>query len=275
MLALEKAARSAEESGDYERAFQAWHKLASETKRAGFYCQLGRVAREMGRWTDAEKAFLDALAINSHLAVAMLAIASLYLARTDGDRTGNAKMAKMWLLRFLEIDRTAPAMSLLGSAYYRLGEKDAAKEAYHGAIDLDVSYEEAYFNLGILAAKEGNDAEAERLLQQAIQLDPGDARARQRLGILLHKRGRYLEAESEFRRCIEIDPSNYFSHLYLANTLGVQGREAEAEQQYRTAIGIQPGQEPAIKLFANYLESISRKEEAAELRSRLSQPGKP
>jgi len=83
-----------------------------------------------------------------------------------------------------------------------------------------------------------------------------------------------LEAESEFRLSIETDPSDYFSHLYLANTLGVQGREAEAEQQYRTAISLRPGEEPAIKLFANYLESISRTKEAAELRSQLSPNGK-
>jgi tetratricopeptide (TPR) repeat protein len=274
ILGLEKAARNAEKSGDYGGAFQALHKLASKTGRPVFYCQLGRVARELGRWVDAEKAFLDALAVDSHLAAAMLALGSLCLSRTDGNRTGNAKMAEMWLKRALEIDRTAPALTLLGSAYYRLGEKDAAKRAYGSAIDLDGSYEEAYFNLAILEGEEGCDTEAERLLQRAIQLDPDYLLAHGRLGALLRKQGRQLEAEFEFRRCVEIDPSHYWSHLELANTLGVQGREAEAEQQYRAALGIRPGQEPAIKAFAAYLESLSRKEEAAELRSQLSTPGK-
>jgi tetratricopeptide (TPR) repeat protein len=274
MSALEKAARYAEKAGDSESAFQAWRELASETRSVVSYCQLGRVARKLGKWGDAEKAFVDALTIDSHLAVAMLALGSLFLRRTDGDRADNAKMAKTWLLRALEVDRTAPALSLLGTAYYRLSEKDGAKEAYSAAIELDGSYEEAYFNLGTLEQKEGNDAEAERLLRSAIQLDPKRLGSHGRLGVLLHKRGRHLEAESEFRLCIETDPSDYFSHLYLANTLGVQGRETEAEQQYRTAIGLRPGQEPAIKLFANYLESLSRTEEAAELRSQLSRkPG--
>src|SRR5450631_3222352 len=106
------------------------------------------------------------------------------------------------------------------------------KRAYGSAIDLDGSYEEAYFNLAILEGEEGCDTEAERLLQRAIQLDPDYLLAHGRLGALLRKQGRQLEAEFEFRRCVEIDPSHYWSHLELANTLGVQGREAEAEQQY-------------------------------------------
>jgi hypothetical protein len=67
----------------------------------------------------------------------------------------------------------------------------------------------------------------------------------------------------------KLDPSDYFSHLYLANTLGVQRREAEAEREFRTAIAIRPGEEPAIQLFANYLESLFRTEEAAQWRSKL------
>lgn len=271
MLALERAARRAGEAGDHEAAVQAWHKLASATSSPVFYCQLGRAAQALGKWADAERAFLDALRIDSYLGVAMLALGSLFLRRTDGEGKANAKTAKTWLLRALEIDRTAPGLSLLGTAYYRLGEEGGAKEAYRAALDLDGTYEEAYFNLGILEQETGNAAEAESLFRRAIQLDPDRVGAHGRLAVLFHKRGRYLEAESEFRRCLEIDPSNYFSHLYLANTLGVQGREAEAEKEYRTAIGLRPGQEPAIKLFANYLESLSRTEEADELRSQLPQ----
>lgn len=271
MSALEKAARDAERAGDSEAAFHTWQQLASETRSAVSYCQLGRLARELEKWRDAEKAFVDALTIDSHLAVAMFALGSLFLGRTDGDRTANARTAKTWLLQALGVDRVAPGLSLLGTAYYRLGEEGAAKEAYRGAIELDGSYEEAYFNLGTLEQKEGNDSEAERLFRKAIQLDPARAGSHARLGVLLHKQGKYLEAESEFRCCIEIDPSDYFTHVYLANTLGVQRREAEAERGYRTAIALRPGEEPAIKLFANYLDSLSRADEATKLRSQLSQ----
>jgi tetratricopeptide (TPR) repeat protein len=269
IAALVKTARLAEKADDSEAALQAWQKLASETKGAAFYCQLGRVARNSNRWTDAEKAFLDAVTVDPQLAIAMSALGSLFLARGDGDRIGNAKMAKIWLLRALGIERSAPALSLLGTAHYRLGEKHEAKIAYRAAIELDRSYEEACFNLGVLEQKDGNDGDAEALLRMAIQLDPARAGSHGILGVLLHKHGRHLEAESEFRRCLELDPSDYFSHLYLANNLAVQRRESEAEQEFRAAIAIRPGEEPAIQLFANYLESIFRTEEAAQWRSQL------
>jgi len=78
-------------------------------------------------------------------------------------------------------------------------KKDAAKDAYRAAIEIDGAYEEAYFNLANLAAEEGDDAEAERLLRKAIQLDPGYHAAHGRLNDLLQKQGRRLEAEYEPR----------------------------------------------------------------------------
>jgi tetratricopeptide (TPR) repeat protein len=266
---LVNTARHAENSGDLAAAFETWTRLASRTRRADFQCQLGRVAAKLEKWADAEKAFAEALTINARFSVAMLLMGSLFLERTDGDQTSNAKSAKVWLSRSLDVDPTAVGWSLLGAAFYRLGEKQAAKRAYRTAIGIDKSYEEAYFNLGILVAEEGNDIEAEDLLRTAIQLDPRFLVAHGRLGLLLQKQGRHLEAESEFKRCVEIDPYDYFSHLYLANTLEIEGRGIEAEQEYRKALKVRPGDEHALKLLAHYLENISRQEEAAELGSHL------
>jgi len=270
MVALIKAARQAEAAENFAAAFEAWTRLALEAGRADFYCQVARVAAELERWVDAEEAFLGALKVDSRFSNAMLGIGLLFLTRTDGDQTANAKVANLWLLRALEIDRTAVALGLLGAAYYRLGEKKAAKEAFRAAIKADRSYDEAYFNLGILVAEDGDETEAEGLLRKAIQLDPCFLAAHGRLGILLQKQGRHREAESEFRRCTEIDPSDYFSHLYLADSLRIEGREVEAEREYRKAISIRPGDAPALNLFADYLESLSRKEEANQLRAQLS-----
>jgi tetratricopeptide (TPR) repeat protein len=223
MLVLVEKARSAEDAGDFAAAFQAWNQLVSETRRADHYCQLGRVASKLGMWAEAEKAFHDALAIKPHFAVAMLMFGSLLLIRTDGDQTDNAKTAKDWLLRAMEIDRTAMALSLMGAADYRLGEKDAAKDAYRAAIEIDGAYEEAYFNLGNIVAEEGDDAEAERLLRRAIQLDPNYHVAHGRLGILLQRVGRSSEGEAELKRALEINPADAIASRYLNRVAGGLG----------------------------------------------------
>jgi protein O-mannosyl-transferase len=270
---LINAATRAENSGDLTAAFETWTRLASQIKRADFQCQLGRIATKLKKWADAEKAFTEALSINSRFSVAMLLMGSLFLERTDRDQASNAESARVWLSRSLDVDRTAMGWSLLGAALYRLGEKQAAQRAYRTALGIDESYEEAYFNLGILVAEQGNDIEAEALLRKAIQLDPAFLLAHGRLGLLLQKQGRYVEAESEFKRCIEINPDNYLSHFYLANTLEIEGRGLEAEQEYRKALKIRPGDERSLNFLAQYLESISRHEEAAELRSQLPSNG--
>jgi tetratricopeptide (TPR) repeat protein len=268
IAALQRLAIDAEKSGDLETALQSLREVSSKTDSAVDACDLGRVATAMGRWPEAEAAFLHALEISPGFSVAMLMIASLFLKRADGDKVGNLRVAVTWLLRSLEIEQLAPSLSLLATAYYRLGEKAAAKTAWSAALKLDNAYEEAYFNLGLLAVEEQNEAQAERLLRTATSLDPTFLRAHGRLGALLKAQGRYQEAEAEFRRCLEIDPSDYFSHSHLADTLAAQTNATEAEHEYRTALSIRPNDVHAAAKLVNYLERLSRKTEADEIRSK-------
>ena len=108
----------------------------------------------------------------------------------------------------------------MGDAHDRLGEKEAAKEAFRKAIELDDSYAEAYLNLGLLLADDGQNEEAERLLRTATRLNPNSHKAHGRLGILLQELGRYSEAEAELRRAIEIDPTDAIASSYLNRAAG-------------------------------------------------------
>ena len=112
------------------------------------------------------------------------------------------------------------SLSLMGSAHVRLGETEAAKAAFRKAIELDQTYEEAYFNLGLLLADSGKNEEAEGLLRKATQLDPDFGKAHGRLGIVLQELGRYPEAEIEFRRALEIDPTDPIAGIHLNRASG-------------------------------------------------------
>ena|SRR3989442_2415319 len=115
------------------------------------------------------------------------------------------------------------SLSLLGAAHDRLGEKEAAREAFRKAIELDESYAEAHFNLGLLLATDGQNEEAERLLRKATQLDPNSHEAHGRLGILLQELGKHSEAEDELRRAIEINPTDAIANFYLNRAPGGAG----------------------------------------------------
>ncbi len=205
---LVKLARNSEKRDDFVSAFDAWKKLAAETGRADYLCKLGSVSMKLGRWVDAEKAFLDAIESDKTVWLAMVLLGSLFLKRTDGNVQANAQKAKGWLERALSVSPNPATLSLLGDTHNRLGEKEAAKMAFRKVIELDDTYAEAYFNLGLLLSADGQAIEAERLLRKAAQLDPDSYRAHGALGVLLEELGHYDEAEAELKRTLELNPND-------------------------------------------------------------------
>jgi tetratricopeptide (TPR) repeat protein len=250
-LALQETAEAAEEARNYVAAFDAWQRLASRTSRPDYLCKAGRAAAKLGRWADAERAFLDALKADNQFPLgklarmphklgsstdaetlldalkdgkpfplAMVFLGSLFLARTDRNPSANARTAKAWLEKAFAAAPGPMSLSLLGSAHVRLGEKEDAKEAFRKAIELDESYAEAYFNFGLLLADDGKNEEAEVFLRKATQLDPEFGEAHGRLGIVLQELGKYSEAEEELRRAIEIDPADTIASFHLNRSSG-------------------------------------------------------
>lgn len=206
--------------GDLDTALQLWLEISSKTEKPEDYFQLSRIAFMLGKWQMAETALLCTLEIGTNSTVAVGMLGALFLERTDGDRASNLETARTWFLRSLEISKTAPTLCLLGIVYLRLKEREKAEEAWRTAIEVDEQYEEAYFNLGLLAKEGGNSEEAEILLRRSIQIDPKYLRAHAQLGALLLRQGRRLEADSEFRRCLEIDPTDEAARSYFGQPGG-------------------------------------------------------
>lgn len=221
---LRKAAARAEQSGNYLAAFEIWQSLASSANRPDYLCKLGRMAQMLRRWGEAEKAFVDALNIDEAFWIAMTLLGSLFLSRTDGDPSENARKAKKWLEQALAVKQHPMSLGFLGAAQNRLADKRAAINTFRKAIEVDESYEEAYFNLALILVEQGEKEEAERLLRTAIQLDPDWHEAHGLLGVLLQERGRYSEAETELKRALEVDPSDEIASLYLDRLREVPGQ---------------------------------------------------
>jgi len=234
--ALLEAAKAAARSGNYAAAFDAWQHLASVTSRPDYLCMAGRIAQKLGRWTDSETAFLDALRVDKTFSLAIVALGSLFLTRTDGDPLTNARTAKAWLEQAVAAAPSPIPLSFLGDAHNRLGDIKSAREAFCKAIDLDETYAEAYFNLGLLLADDGQSEEAERLLRTATQLTPNSHKAHGRLGILLQQLGRYSEAEAEFRRAIEIDPTDAVASSYLNRAAGGAGTSKKVKSDSENGV---------------------------------------
>jgi tetratricopeptide (TPR) repeat protein len=92
----------------------------------------------------------------------------------------------------------------------------------------------AEFTLGAILAKEGQDAEASRLLEDVIRLNPEDVDARVELGDLRRKTGQYEQAVKLLQEALSRDPQNKRAHFVLANALTKLGKSSEAAQEFKT-----------------------------------------
>lgn len=190
--------------------------------------------------------------------------------RTDKETDDSMNIAIEWFLDALKQHRSARVLTFLGATYRELDAIEQARAAFEEAIKIDSSYEEAFYNLGVLE-EHTNPLRAVELLDRATQIDPRYSAAHQELGKLYQRSDDFPRAEYHFRRCTEIDPNDYWSQIYLANLLGVQGRTDEAESIYRFAIDLHPEISSGLELFARFLDSIGKAEEGTKVRARINQ----
>ena len=269
---LENRAEEAEEAQDLQTALELWRELAARNQEVSFFVRYGSVAEKLERWEEAESAFTQALRLDPTSSLIMENLGSLWAYRTDKGEADSFQTAKEWFLQALGHERNARLLTHLGATYLALDDNVAARGAFEEAIRIDPHYEVALYNLAVL--DEGmNPQKSVELLEKAIEIDPDYAMAHQVLGRLFQRAKDFTRAEYHFRRSLEIDAADYWSNMYLANLLGVQGRNAEAEQAYEFATRLHPEIAGGLDLFANFLESIGKGEEATKVRTQVKQSG--
>lgn len=111
----------------------------------------------------------------------------------------------------------------LGNSYARLGETEAAINAYRTAIDQRKGkYSRAYNNLGVVLLRTGRWDEAQNALLSALKLESFRyAEASYNLGRVYSARGQRDLAAREWRRALLVDPQ----HDAAAYALGRVGTE--------------------------------------------------
>jgi two-component system chemotaxis response regulator CheY len=199
---------------------------------------------------------------------------------------GNRPQEALFLLAKLvqpPFKRQAKILNLMGECHLALLAYEEAAACFAQALELNPQYLKSYLNLASVSKRQGNLAEARRLLEEACKLSPLNGERLFRLGEIcletgeqelarqyLHeslKRGpaiREVEsleiaevflqaglpqvAEDLFARSIQDQPANV--HLYdrLGNALRRQNKHQEALRCYQTALDLAPANE---KIYFN------------------------
>lgn len=138
---------------------------------------------------------------------------------------------------------------------------DAAAER---AMQLDPSLAEGWVAAGIIAANNGQVAEAEGLFRRAIELDPNNATAHKFYAPLLIQRGNLDAGTAQLQTASNLDPLSPVIQVNLGDALEAQGKLREAEACFRRAIELDPTFANAYGAYSGLLTATTTRYAEAE-----------
>jgi tetratricopeptide (TPR) repeat protein len=126
----------------------------------------------------------------------------------------------------------------LGGALADMEQFDRAIAAYRQAIQLDPTFDDAYYSMSLAQQQKGQTNEAILNLRRTLKLNPDKVDAHIWLGILLRTQGKLAEATASLRRATELDSTSTWIYTSLGDVLLAQGKTEEAIKNYQIALNL-------------------------------------
>jgi tetratricopeptide (TPR) repeat protein len=116
-----------------------------------------------------------------------------------------------------------------------------AIQAYRTATQADPAYFDAYYNLGLVAAKAGNVQLALQAYESALAVRPKALDARYNFALLLRQAGFPQDAANEHQTILKDYPNESRAHLALGNLYAQQlNQPAKAKFHYQKVLETDP-----------------------------------
>lgn len=190
---------------------------------------IARLHRLTGKPAEAEKAYLDALAINEQDAVAMRGLAAI---RRSQQRYEEAEQL---MKRSIELQPgNWLAINSLGNLYFRTGQFAAAAAEYRKLVYLDPDNHIVLGNLAATSLMAGEFDGARDALLRSLEIEE-NATFVGNLGIAYYYLGDLDEATSTFRRALELTPNSASHWISLGDTLRASGDTSGSSEAYMRA----------------------------------------
>ena len=145
----------------------------------------------------------------------------------------NYRKAAELFEKALEIDPTySQAAFYLGLTYNALFDEDKAEQYYKKAIAIDPDYLEAHANYGGMLLDVGNVDEAIRQFNIVLTRQPDHAVTLTLLAQAYRLKQLYPQSIESARQAIKLNPKSAEPHLWLADSLRLSGTYADARSEY-------------------------------------------
>jgi tetratricopeptide (TPR) repeat protein len=184
------------------------HKIAPENTDIIFL--MARVSMSQNYFEDAIPLLESALAIAPQRSDLQAALGESYFMAGKTDKAIEA------FKKLIQTDPTARSYVFLGVSYQHLGRFDEAKQYFLQGLKLDPHNTSCLFNLGFIAERQGDSAQAETLLQQALHYNPDYADALLELANLRILNKKYAEAAELLRKYVKVSRNPSTGYYKLA-----------------------------------------------------------
>ncbi|SUZ80629.1 uncharacterized protein METZ01_LOCUS33483, partial [marine metagenome] len=206
------------------------------TQKADIHFFKGRVYSELGRFKEAEQAYMKALkATPSYRGVWNNLGNNAY-------RQQNFSQAIDYYMQEVAQNKAPIPLRAVGRAFVELGKTDSARTFFKKAIDLDINYAAAYFNLAQLEEDEGNFKQAIQYAGRAYGIEPDNLEYRYLYSTLLVQVDKGSEAILNLRKIVEKWPWHNGAHYNLGRALIQAGQKTEGENYLEQAERVRSAQ---------------------------------
>jgi tetratricopeptide (TPR) repeat protein len=182
----------------------------------------GRLYSELGRFDDAEAAYLQVLEIEPDYRGVWNNFGS------NAYRARRYRQALEYYRREVRTAATPISLRGLGYTYMELGHGDSARAAFEQALAIDSTSARTHYGLALLHDTEGSIDRALSHALYAARLEPDHVDHQYRLGLLLFRSGRNAEAAERMRYINENWPWHHAAYYTLAQALSALGSSKEA-----------------------------------------------
>jgi tetratricopeptide (TPR) repeat protein len=185
------------------------HKIAPENTDIIFL--MARVSMSQNYYEDAIPLLESGLTIAPQRSDLLAALGESYF------MAGKVDKAIEKFNKLIELDPSAPSYVFLGISYRHLGRFDEAKQYFQNGLKLDPHNTACLFNLGFIAERQGDSAQAEAMFQRALHSTPDFAPALLELANLRIASKNYSQAADLLRKYVEVsrDPATGYYKLAM------------------------------------------------------------
>ena len=196
----------------------------------------GMILNQLGRTTEAEKAFGQALDLSYENLDDILYDISLSFQYVNQYKTAIQYLEKAH-------KRNPRKLNILYDLAYchdRLHDFDRSIGYYEAYLDQEPYSENVWYNVGLLYFKKENFRKAVECYDFALAINDQYSSAVFNKANALANLGEYEEAISAYKECILLEPENVLAHCYLGESFEKLERYNEAIEWYEKAGGIDP-----------------------------------